>query len=242
MENKIRVTVWNEYVHEVEEPEVAAIFPDGIHGCIRDFLTEAGYDVKTATLNMPEHGLTDEVLASTDVLIWWGHMRHHMVSDEVVDKVYERVVNGGMGLICLHSAHKSKIFRRVVGTTGNLSWGDDQKEIMWNVLPSHPICEGIPEHFEIEKEEMYGEPFMIPQPDELLFMSWFKHGNVLRSGCTFYRGLGKVFYFQPGHEYCRSYYNNNVRKIIVNAVKWAAPQNMGVKVPNETKHTQEYYD
>lgn len=243
MERKIRVTVWNEYIHERQEEGVRAIYPEGIHGCIRDFLADAGYDVRTATLDMPEHGLTQDVLENTDVLIWWGHMGHQLVSDEIVERVFHRVTDYGMGLICLHSAHHSKIFRKLTGSTANLLWGDEQKEIVWNMLPQHPIAAGIPEHFEIESEEMYGEPFTIAQPDELIFGSWFRHGNIFRSGVTYYRGLGKIFYFQPGHEYCRSFYNENVRKIIKNAVEWCAPQeNFTCRYPNCCPHFKEYLD
>ena len=111
----MKVTVWNEYLHEKSEESIRAIYPDGIHGCIAKFLTEAGYDVKTATLDMPEAGLTDEVLAETDVLFWWGHIGHNDVPDSVVNKVYNRVLQG-MGLIVLHSGHASKIFGKLMGT------------------------------------------------------------------------------------------------------------------------------
>ena len=151
-------------------------------------------------------------------------MFHGDVPDHIVDKVVDRVFRFGMGFIALHSAHISKPFQRLVGTNGHLSWGENQQELMWNVMPSHPIASGIPEHFELECEEMYGEPFHIPQPDELVFPGWFAGGEVFRSGCTGYKGLGKVFYFQPGHETNPSYHNEQVQKIITNAVRWAAPQ------------------
>ena len=107
---------------------------------------------------------------------------------------------------------------------------------MWNLLPAHPIAEGVPQYFRLDSEEMYGEPFNIPQPDELVFASWFQHGNIFRSGCCFYRGVGKVFYFQPGHETERSYYNPNVRKIIRNAVRWAAPHSLLPGLPASTDY------
>ena len=224
MERKIRVTVWNEYRHEKSEPSIREIYPDGIHGCVGKFLAEAGFEVTLAALDDPEQGLPDEVLNRTDVLLWWGHMSHHEVSDELVEKIKNRVFNYGMGFIALHSAHFSKPFRALVGTSGNLLWGDEQKEIVWNIMPSHPIAKGLPEHFILQTEEMYGEPFMIPQPDATVFTSWFEHGNIFRSGCCFLRGMGKIFYFQPGHESCRSFYDENVKKIIINAVNWAAPE------------------
>lgn len=217
---KIRVTVWNEFRHEKMEKEIAEKYPDGIHGMIKSILdTCEDLEVRTATLDEPEHGLTDEVLNSTDVLVWWGHMAHGEVKDEIVAKVVDRVYRHGMGFFAVHSGHHSKPFKAIVGGTGDLCWGDDQKEIVWNIMPQHPIAKGVPKRFELF-EEMYGEPFCIPTPDELIFSSWFENGNIFRSGCTFYRGKGKIFYFQPGHEWCRSFYNKHVQTIIKNAVHW----------------------
>jgi trehalose utilization protein len=228
---KIKVTVWNEYLHEVEVPEIGEIYPEGIHNCIGNFLKEAGMNVKTATLRMPEHGLTEEVLNDTDVLIWWGHMAHNQVEDEIVDRVYKRVMDG-MGLIVLHSGHASKIFSKVCGTdTGLLRWREDgDKEILWVVDPSHPIVDGLDEKIIIPSEETYGEHFCIPKPDDLVFISWFEGGEVFRSGCCYYRGKGKVFYFRPGHETFPIYHQPEIQKVITNAVKWAAP----IKFPELT--------
>ena len=223
MATPIRVTVWNEFRHEKQDKEIAAIYPNGIHGAIAQYLqTLPGLEVRTATLDEPEHGLTDEVLANTDVLIWWGHMAHGAVSDAVVDKVQDRVLNG-MGLVVLHSGHFSKIFKRLMGTTCNLKWREaGEKERLWVVDPSHPIVEGLGEYFEIEHEEMYGERFDIPQPDALVFISWFPGGEVFRSGACFIRGQGKIFYFRPGHESFPTYFHPEVLKVIGNAVRWAA--------------------
>ncbi|OAB41114.1 ThuA domain-containing protein [Paenibacillus antarcticus] len=219
----VRVTVWNENRHEKKNPLVAEIYPDGIHGAIAGFLTEAGYEVGTATLDEPEHGLTDDILHNTDVLIWWGHLAHGEVTDEVVQKVQQRVLDG-MGLIVLHSGHFSKIFKVLMGTSCDLKWREvGETERLWVVAPSHPIVEGIGEFIELDKEEMYGEHFDIPAPDELIFTSWFEGGEVFRSGCTFTRGNGKVFYFRPGHETYPTYYNKDIQRVIVNAVKWAQP-------------------
>jgi len=181
-------------------------------------------EVRTATLHQPEHGLTDDVLAATDVLTWWGHAAHDRVSDAVVDRVQQRVLEG-MGLIVLHSAHASKIFRRLMGTSCMLRWREAaEQERLWIVDPSHPIVEGLQgECFELEHTEMYGEFFDIPAPDELILISWFEGGEVFRSGCTFRRGKGKIFYFRPGHETFPIYYDQNVRRVIANAVRWAAP-------------------
>lgn len=220
----IRVTVWNEYLHEKQAAEVAAVYPKGIHGCIADFLQAAGMAVRTATLEEPEHGLTQAVLDDTDVLIWWGHMAHERVADEIVERVYRRVLDG-MGLIVLHSGHASKIFQKVCGTnSGMLKWREDgEKEILWVVDPSHPIVSGLGEKIILPHEEMYGEHFNIPQPDEQVFISWFEGGEVFRSGCCWHRGKGKVFYFRPGHETFPVYHQAEIQQVITNAVRWAAP-------------------
>ena len=236
--SKIRVTVWNEGRHEKKNPQVTEIYPNGIHGAIADILGECDdMEVRTATLDEPEHGLTDEVLKDTDVLIWWGHMAHGEVRDDIVEKIRNRVYRHGMGFFAVHSGHHSKPFRAIVGTTGDLTWGRDRQEIVWNILPQHPIAKGLPQRFELF-EEMYGEPFAIPTPDELIFASWYADGNIFRSGCTFYRGVGKVFYFQPGHELCRSFYNENVRTVIKNAVHWLynpiAPEVKDLSCPHQT--------
>jgi len=220
----INVTVWNEFRHEKIHEEVAKVYPDGIHNAIGNFLKkQPGLEIRTATLDEPEHGLTQEVLDNTDVLIWWGHMAHNEVKDEIVDRVYNRVLNG-MGLIVLHSGHLSKIFRKLMGTVCNLKWREaGERERIWVVEPGHPIADGLGEYFEIPHTEMYGERFDIPRPDELVFISWFKGGEVFRSGCCFYRGKGKIFYFRPGHETFPIYYQSEVQRVIYNAVKWTAP-------------------
>lgn len=221
----INVTVWNEGLHEKSSKEVAAIYPDGIHNCIKEFLGKnEDLNIRTAHLIQRRCGLTDDVLNNTDVLIWWGHMAHGAVPDKIVQKVYDRVL-GGMGLVVLHSGHHSKIFKKLMGTTCNLRWRDGDRERVWTVNPSHPIAKGIPEYFTLDVEEMYGERFDIPEPDQLVFMGWFSGGEVFRSGCCWQKGLGKVFYFQPGHEGNPTFHNEYVQKIITNAVYWAAPQN-----------------
>lgn len=222
---KIRVTIWNEYIHEKSDPVVARIYPEGIHEAIAEYLRgKEDLEISVATLEEPEHGLTEDRLKSTDVLIWWGHRAHDKVSDEVVDRVHRRVVFEGMGLIILHSAHLSKIFRRLMGTSCRLKWREaGERERVWVVAPWHPIADGLGEYFEIEHSEMYGEPFDIPPPDQLVFISWFKGGEVFRSGCCFYRGMGRIFYFSPGHETYPIYYNPSVRRAIYNAILWAKP-------------------
>lgn len=218
----MQITVWNENRHEKENPKVAEIYPDGIHGTIAEFLEQEGHMVRTATLDEPEHGLTDDVLNHTDVLIWWGHLAHDEVDDAVVEKAAARVYDG-MGLIVLHSGHFSKVFKRLMGTSCDLKWREaDEKERIWVVDPTHPITKGLGEYIELEKEEMYGEHFDIPVPDELIFVSWFAGGEVFRSGATFKRGRGKIFYFRPGHETYPTYHDQAIQQVITNAVKWVA--------------------
>ena len=222
-----RVTVWHEHVHDRTNPAVKKLYPDGMHTVMKQAIEEhLGSDVvvRTALLEEPEHGLTDEVLANTDVLTWWGHCAHDKVDDAVVAKVHKRVLEG-MGLIVLHSGHYSKIFKALMGTTCSLRWREaGEKERLWCLLPGHPIADGLEdEYFEIEHTEMYGELFDIPTPDELIFVSWFEGGEVFRSGCTWNRGKGKVFYFRPGHETFPIYYHKQVRRVLANAVSHVAP-------------------
>ena len=224
MAKPIRVTVWNEYRHEKTDQVVAAVYPKGIHGQIAAFLgVHPDIVTRTATLDEAEHGLTQGVLAETDVLIWWGHMAHGEVSDPVVDRVQQAVLNG-MGLIVLHSGHFSMVFRRMMGTNCSLRWREiGERERLWVTCPGHPIAQGLDICFEIPHTEMYGEFFDIPTPDALVFMSWFQGGEVFRSGCAYHRGKGKVFYFRPGHETLPIYYQEEVQRVITNAVRWAVP-------------------
>jgi trehalose utilization protein len=219
----VRVTIWNEYRQERWDDAVRAIYPDGIHAAIEAGLVElGGFEVRTATLDEVDHGLTAAVLADTDVLTWWGHQAHDEVDDDVVDRVQARVLDG-MGLVVLHSGHFSKIFRRLMGTSCDLKWREDgRRERIWVVDPSHPIAEGLDESFVLAEEEMYGEHFDIPPPDELVFVSWFEGGEVFRSGCTFRRGRGRIVYFRPGHETHPTYHDANVLRVIANAARWAA--------------------
>ena len=238
MSKKLNVVIWNEFRHEKTKENVKEIYPDGLHAKIKDFLSEdADMDITLASLDEPYQGLPDELLEKTDVLVWWGHMAHGEVSDELVEKIRARVY-AGMGFVALHSAHHSKPFKAIVGTNGNLSWGRNQKEVIWNLMPQHPIAAGIPDHFLIEEEELYCEPFYIPQPDALVFGAWYEDGSIFRAGACFLRGAGKVFYFQPGHETCRSFYNPYVQRIIANGIRWAAPSNLGYDIPDGCPHVK----
>ena len=229
----MKVTVWNENQHEKKDPIVLEYYPGGLHGYIANFLKCDDIETRTATLDDEECGLTDEVLADTDVLVWWGHRAHDKVPDEVVERV-QKYVLAGMGLIVLHSGHHSKIFRKLMGTTCNLKWRNNAHERIWTVMPNHPIAAGVDETFVLDPEEMYGECFDIPNPDDVIFMGWFNGGEVFRSGCTWTRGHGRIFYFQPGHETNRAFQNENVQRIIKNGVRWACPvkKNIVLECPN----------
>lgn len=221
----MRVTIWNENIDETNQrEEVLAVHPNGIHHTIKDIIAELGDDVeiRTATLQQDQIGLPDEVLNTTDVLIWWSHKGHDQVPDEIVAKIHHRVL-AGMGLMLLHSSHYSKLLKTILGTTGDLQWRDDAYERIFCIHPTHPIAAGIPEHFELGIEECYTEYFDIPKPDDVIFLGWFDIGNVFRSGCTWTRGYGKIFYFQPGHESNTSYFHPHIRRIIQNACRWLCP-------------------
>ena len=225
----MKVTVWNENQHEKEIPKILELYPGGIHCYLANMLKCDDIEVRTATLDDPECGLTQEVVDDTDVMIWWGHMAHNKVPDEIVDRVHKAVLEG-MGLIVLHSGHFSKIFRKLMGTTCSLKWRDGARERIWTIKPNHPIAAGVPETFVLDPEEMYGETFDIPEPMETVFMGWFNGGEVFRSGCTFVRGNGRIFYFQPGHETNTSFQNPHVQQIIKNAVRWACPVKKNVEI------------
>ena len=223
MNDTPRVLIWNEYRHERKNDDVAAIYPHGIHETIAATLRDHGVDVRTVTLDDEHHGLTDENLTWADVLIWWGHIAHDEVSDDAVSRVHARVLDG-MGFIALHSAHFSKPFKRLMGSSCDLKWREaNDRERLWVVAPAHPITHGLGETIELEREEMYGELFDVPPPEELIFISWFTGGEVFRSGCTYTRGRGKIFYFRPGHETHPTYHHPDIQRVIHNAVKWAAP-------------------
>lgn len=211
-------------MHERKNAVVGQIYPNGMHNCIADGLRkDRELEVRTATLQEPQHGLTKSTLAGTDVLIWWGHAEHGKVADQVVARVLRRIWEG-MGFIALHSSHYSKVFQRLMGTSCSLTWREaGERERLWVCNPAHPIARGIDRFVELENTEMYGEPFAIPAPDEVVFLSWFEGGEVFRSGCTWKRGNGKIFYFRPGHESYPIYFNPVVRQVLRNAVHWAAP-------------------
>ena len=220
----IRVLVWNEFVHELKNDIVKEIYPNGIHEAIAEFLgKEEDIEVKTAYLDQENCGITKEILDETDVLIWWGHIAHNKVPDEVATLVRD-AVHEGMGAIFLHSAHHSKPFKALMGTSCNLTWRETgDSEILWVIDPAHPITRGIDRFFKLDHEETYGEPFTIPNPDKVLLIGNYSGGEVFRSGVLYERVNGKIFYFQPGHETFPTFKVPEVQTIIKNAVRFVAP-------------------
>lgn len=235
----MKVTVWGEeYLERAslgDRPEpinyfgyvdkAREIYPDDVHTAVAGFLRERLPDatVRTSSLSEPEVGLGASLLADTDVLVWWSHVKHHLVPDETVENIWQRI-REGMGLVMLHAGIESKILRRVLGTSCNAGgWRQsDDWEAIWTVDPSHSIARNVPAHFVIPTEEVYGEYFDIPTPDQLVFLSSFRGGEVFRSGCCWHRGNGRIFYFRPGHESHPTYHQAEVQQIIANGVVWAA--------------------
>ncbi len=229
-----RVTLWNEYRHERQGGRAAEIYPHGLHAPIAKHLEGLGCQVRSATIDEPEHGLNDHVMGETDVLLWWGHEAHDEVGDEVVRRVHQRVLDG-MGFIALHSTHYSKIFKALLGTSCGLTWrSNGERERLWVVNPGHPIAKGVGEYVDVPAVETYGEPFDIPEPDALVFVSWFEGGEVFRSGCCFKRGRGNIFYFRPGDQDYPIYHQKEILQIIGNAALWAAPQDGIDRRPDRT--------
>jgi trehalose utilization protein len=241
---RLNVTVWGENVHEQTEADVRARYPDGMHGAVAGAVAALLGDevsVRTATLQEPEHGLTQAVLDETDVLTWWGHAAHDDVDDAVVARVHDAVL-GGMGLVALHSAHYAKPFQRLLGTSCSLRWRNDgERELVWTVDPAHPIAAGVPHPIVIDAQEMYGEHFDIPAPDELVFVSSYAGGEVFRSGCCFRRGAGRMFYFSPGDQDYPVYHHPDVQRVIANAVRWAAPR-LRHAVPGSPESPQGWFE
>ena len=235
----MKITIWNEY-HNQNKGKVKKTYPDGMHNAIKSIFDDAGVEASAVTMDMPSQGLTDGLLNNTDVLIWWGHSRHDEVDDILVEKICRRVKEDGMGAIFLHSAHLSKPFTKLINASGALNWRDiGERERVWTINLSHPIAKGVEQGFVLKNEEMYGETFDIGTPAEVIFAGWFKGGEVFRSGVTFNAGKGKLFYFQPGHETYPTYYNKNIRKIILNAAAFVAPES---SVPNSLKPQEVAYE
>ena len=227
---KRKVVVWSEGTANVDAGS-KEVYPNDINTAIAEGLkplAARGWEIVKASLNEPEQGLSDALLNSTDVLIWWGHKKHGDVKDELVGKIVSRVKEGKMGFIPTHSSHFCKPLKKLMGTA--CSWGEYKTDgTSVEILvkePGHPICEGV-ENFKLPKIERYGEPFAVPTPEAVPLDGVYTLPNGQtkpgRMGLCWTIGKGKVFYFTPGHETYDDYYRPEVRRIFVNAVLWAAP-------------------
>ena len=221
----MHVHVWAEDrpLPEAEET-MRKICPSGVEGQMAAFLgRQPDMTVTTSTLQDPEQGFDRKILDRTDVLVYWSHKHWQEVEDVHVDYLQKRVLEG-MGLVVLHSAHASKLFSRLMGTrTQSLRWREnDEWQRYWIVNPGHPIAEGLEgEYFEVPMDETYGEYFEIPQPEAQVFITQSQGGEIFRSGSCWTRGLGRIFYFQGGHETYPVYMQSQVQLILTNAVRWA---------------------
>ena len=225
--DKIRVTVWSEGL-PANETHALESYPEDINKAIAGFLgADPALSVTVSHLTMDDCGLSEKLLDETDVLVMWSHMYHDRVSNDAANRVVTAVLQRGMGLLLLHSALFGKIAAQLLGrcSAGGKYRECGERSRVWVVNRAHLICEGLEDDwFDVEREEMYGEPSGIPTPDDLVFISWFQGGEVLRSGAVWNRGAGRVFYFQPGHEEFPIYYDNKaVQKVIANGVKWLKP-------------------
>lgn len=217
-QSSVRVLAWSEHT----APK--AVFPDDINNAVAGALCEdPQLTVTTAELVDPGDGVPEEVLASTDVLVWWGHLLHGRVTDAAVARIAAQVRDGGMGFVALHSAHMSKPFTTLIGDDGRLGGValDGGKETITVRTPDHPVAQGVSD-FVIGKEESYDEEFGCGHPDTVVFHSAFENGQQFRSGLAYRIGAGRVFYFRPGHEEYPTLFLPEVKQIIRNAVRWAA--------------------
>jgi trehalose utilization protein len=206
--------------------EPASVYPDGIPGAIAQQLGVAGIRCARASIDDPEQGLGEERLAACGVLLWFGHSRHADVTPETTARVVRHVIDRGMGLVALHSAHHSRPFAQLLGTACDIGgWREDGRpEVLHVVEPKHPIARGLPLTFTIPHEEMYAEPFVVPTPEAVVLISSFERGGVFRSGCCWTRGRGRIFYFRPGHETFPVYHDPIVGRVLANACTWARPR------------------
>jgi trehalose utilization protein len=233
------VVVWS------EGTAPKAQYPNDINGAVAEGLKCLdGWEVVTANLSDPEQGLPDSLLNRADVLVWWGHKKHGDVKTELVQKIVKRVQEDGMGFIALQSAHFSKpnIALMSIGKTkqelldavkpkGRVgAWGayvNDCTDLKVTTLAKdHPIAKGVPAEFNIVHTERYDNPYAVPTPEQVIFDGVYTKadGGKVPSqlGFVWTIGKGKMFYLQIGHETCPVYFDPTIRKIMANAVVWAA--------------------
>ncbi|MCI8623421.1 MAG: trehalose utilization protein ThuA [Provencibacterium sp.] len=222
----IRVTVWNEFYDDPRHPAIQELYPGGVQEYLASVLREEPDMAVTARHFYEDDacGLSDEVLDSTDVLLVYGHILRDNVPEDRVKKLIERVVKEGMGVIFLHSALWMNLFQRLVGPGAYCGYRElGERERVWVVNRNHPIAAGLPSSFVIPHTEVYSEPAGFPDPDELVFISWYQGGEAARSGMVWRRGAGRIFYFSPGHAWYNAMQIPEYHTVIKNAVRWAVP-------------------
>ncbi len=216
----IRVRVW------CEGSAPPSVYPDGVNGALADGLNRhPGLIVNRAGLDEESAGLTDTDLDETDVLVWWGRFRHEEVPDDRVLAISERVRSGQLGFVALHASCQSKPFRALMDGPCELGgWRDDGRpETIAIAEPDHPLAIGV-EPFTLPRSIMYAEPFAVPEPESVVFVSHWGEGQTFRSGMTWTVDQGRVAYFRPGHDQFPVLFHPQVRQVITNAVLWASPK------------------
>lgn len=225
---KKTVVVWSEGTAPKE------IYPNDINGAIAEGLKASplmkDWDVVIAGIDDPDQRISDELLKKTDVLIWWGHKKHGDVKDALVDKIEKRVKEEGMGFIALHSAHFAKPNKRIMGTPCTFAaYVCDNKENVVSVaMPNHPICKGVAKTFTVANDERYSDPYAVPTPDAVPLTAIQVRNDGTKEeakmGFCWTVGKARMFYLQMGHETNPIYFDPEIRKVMANAVLWAAPK------------------
>jgi trehalose utilization protein len=213
------------------------IYPKDINAAIVEGLKAdkrfANDTIIAASLNDPDQGINDELLAKTDVLLWWGHKKHAKVSDELTAKIKQRWMDGKMGFIGLHSAHFAKPNKALMGTACSFSCyrTDCTKTKVTVTDKTHPIAAGVPETFTVENGERYGDPYIVPAGYTCVFegLSSLKDGKTDNAKMVFAwenvnGSKSRFVYFQLGHETNPIYFDPNVRTIVANATEWVMPK------------------
>ncbi len=216
--NKVRVLLWS------EQTEPRELYPTGISGALAEHLNQQkGFEAKTAQLTDAESGLPEAALAQTDVLVWFGHKKHGEVPDEIVDRVVKHIRERGMGFVGLHSTHFSKVLKKALGATG--AWSSYKKlgqpEQMWVVSPKHPIAKGVTD-FAIPKEEIYTEPFEVPEPEAVIVEGTWPSGHRNREVMVWTLDKGRFVYIRAGHEEYPIYFMPPMQTLVRNSILWAA--------------------
>ncbi len=212
----LRVRVW------CEGTAPRAVYPQDIDGAVAAHLGKSpGVKVERARLTDPSAGLADAALDATDVLIWWGHIRHDAVPDDRAQAVIRRVRAGKLGLVALHSSCASKPFKGLMGMSCEPGgWREDGRpEHVKIAAPDHPIARGVAP-FTIPRSDMFAEPFDVPAPETVVLVSSWDRGETLRSGLTWSVDKGRVAFLRTGHDAFPVLFHPAVRQLLANASQW----------------------